>query len=188
MVGLAHNINGKGGSPMGLDMYLYARKYVSKFDYTNFKREEGVMPPVKEEWKTLATLSPKGLMDNSQDFGGISISFPVGYWRKANAIHGWFVNEMANGVDECQEIPLDRGYLLVLRDSCKAVLESDKDEMADEAAEHNLEPTPGFFFGGNEIDEWYIDSLKYTIEMIDNILSIVPEGNYDWQFIYQASW
>ena len=173
---------------MGLDMYLYARKYVSKFDYTNFKREEGVMPPVKEEWKTLATLSPKGLMDNSQDFGGISISFPVGYWRKANAVHGWFVNQMANGVDECQEIPLDRGYLLVLRDSCKAVLESDKDDMEEVAADHGLEPIEGFFFGGKDIDEWYIDSLKYTIEMIDNIFSIVPEGDYEWQFIYQASW
>ena len=173
---------------MGLDMYLYARKYVSKFDYTNFKREDGVMPPVKEEWETLATLSPKGLMDNAQDFGGISISYPVGYWRKANAIHGWFVNVLANGEDECQEIPVSREHFVILQDSCKAVLESDKDDMEEVAADHGLEPLSGFFFGGKDIDEWYIDCLKYTIEMIDSILSIVPEGNYDWQFIYQASW
>ena len=173
---------------MGLDMYLYARKYVSKNDYTNFNREDGVMPPVREEWKSLAALSPKGLMDNAQDFGGISISYPVGYWRKANAIHGWFVNELANGEDECQEIPVDRGHLLILQDSCKAVLAAPKDEMAEEAGEHSLEPTPGFFFGANEIDEWYIESLKDTIAMIDNVLSVIPEDNYDWQFIYQASW
>ena len=173
---------------MGLDMYLYARKYVSKFDYTNFKREDGVMPPVKEEWETLATLSPKGLMDNAQDFGGISISYPVGYWRKANAIHGWFVNILADGEDECQEIPVNREDFETLRDSCKAVLASPKDEMEEEAEQHGLEPTPGFFFGASEIDEWYTESLKDTITIIDNVLSIIPEGNYDWQFIYQASW
>ena len=173
---------------MGLDMYLYARKYVSKFDYTNFNREDGVMPPVREEWKSLAALSPKGLMDNAQDFGGISISYPVGYWRKANAIHGWFVNVLADGEDECQEIPVDRKDFEILRDSCKAVLAADKDEMADEADHHGLEPTPGFFFGGNEIDEWYVEYLKDTVTIIDNVLSIIPEDNYDWQFIYQASW
>ena len=173
---------------MGLDMYLYARKYVSKHDYTNFKREDGVMPPVREEWETLKTLSPKGLMDNAQDFGGISISYPVGYWRKANAIHGWFVNVLADGEDECQEIPVNREDFVTLRDSCKAVLSAGKDDMAEEAAEQSLEPTPGFFFGDPEIDEWYVESLKETIAIIDNVLSIVPEGNYDWQFIYQASW
>ena len=174
---------------MGLDMYLYARKYVSKFDYTNFKREpNGVMPPVRDEWETLKTLSPKGLMDNAQDFGGISISYPVGYWRKANAVHGWFVNVLADGEDECQEIPVSRENFEVLRDSCKAVLESDKDDMEEVAADHGLEPLSGFFFGGKDIDEWYIESLKDTIAIIDNVLSIVPEDNYDWQFIYQASW
>lgn len=173
---------------MGLDMYLYARKYVSKFDYTDFKREDGVMPPVNKEWESLASLSPKGLMDNAQDFGGISVSYPVGYWRKANAIHGWFVSEMADGEDECQEIGVDRGHLLILQDSCKAVLAADKDDMEEVAADHGLEPLSGFFFGGKDIDEWYIESLKDTITMIDNVLSIVPEGNFEWQFIYQASW
>jgi hypothetical protein len=173
---------------MGLDMYLYARKYVSKHDYTNFKRESGVMPPINKEWESLASFSPKGLMDNAQDFGGISVSYPVGYWRKANAIHGWFVSELADGEDECQEIGVSRGHLLILQDSCKAVLAADKDEMAEEAADHTLEPTPGFFFGNPEIDEWYIESLKYTIDMIDNVLSIVPEDSPGFDFVYQASW
>lgn len=174
---------------MGLDMYLYARKYVTKFDYTNFSRGNPEMPPVRKEWETLAAFSPKGLMNNAQDFGGISISYPVGYWRKANAIHGWFVNELAQGVDECQEIPVDRGHLEILRDSCKAVLSAPKDEMSDEAAEQNLEPTQGFFFGAYDIDEYYINDLKFTVETIDNILSIISQDSPDyWQFIYQASW
>ena len=170
---------------MGLDMYLYARKYVTKFDYTNFNRDMANMPPINKEWETLAALPPKGLMDNAQDFGGISVSYPVGYWRKAHAIHDWFVNELAHGVDECQEISVSRVDLEILRNSCKAILSSD--EMEEEAAEQNLDSIPGL--DGNKIDEWYIESLKDTVAMIDNVLSIIQNDSPDyWQFIYQASW
>ena len=42
----------------------------------------------------------------------------IGYWRKANAIHGWFVRECADGVDECQEITVTREQLAQLRTDC----------------------------------------------------------------------
>lgn len=161
-------------------MYLSARKHISKNDYSD--RENIKVNP---DFEVLSSIVPKDLTKFSA-FSGISISYPVGYWRKANAIHGWFVNELAGGVDECQEIPLDRGHLEILRDSCKAVLAAS--DMEEEAAEHNLEPTQGFFFGAYAIDEYYIQDLKDTVNMIDNVLSIVPEGDYEWQFIYQASW
>lgn len=46
----------------------------------------------------------------------------VGYWRKANAIHGWFVRELANGVDECQPIHVSRENLITLRQLCLEAL------------------------------------------------------------------
>ena len=46
----------------------------------------------------------------------------VGYWRKANAVHGWFVRECANGVDECQEIPVSKIKLLELQAQCLIAL------------------------------------------------------------------
>ena len=46
----------------------------------------------------------------------------VGYWRKANAIHGWFVRELANGVDECQVIEVPRARLEELRGLCLKTL------------------------------------------------------------------
>jgi len=39
----------------------------------------------------------------------------IGYWRKANAIHGWFVRNCADGVDECQPIAVSRDDLTALR-------------------------------------------------------------------------
>jgi hypothetical protein len=51
-----------------------------------------------------------------------------------------------------------------------------------------LPPVQGFFFGGYEIDEYYIQDLSDTVKMIDHILSIVPEDNWEWEFVYRASW
>ena len=39
----------------------------------------------------------------------------IAYWRKANAIHGWFVRNCADGVDECQPIAVSREALNHLR-------------------------------------------------------------------------
>jgi len=167
---------------MGLDMYLEMRKHVSKFDYAAFDREADEWPPPNTAtYSALAEYGPEGF-DKFADFSGITISLPVGYWRKANAIHGWFVNECAAGVDECQPIYVNREKLVELRDLCKSAIS--QPAMAGDI----LPPTQGFFFGGYEIDEWYMNDLERTVEMIDHILSLVPEDDYHYSFIYQASW
>jgi len=100
---------------MGLDMYLYAEKYIGQNDYTmvDNKMTREVNPTY------LATLKSAGL-DNlpTPDLGSVMVAKCVGYWRKANAIHGWFVRELANGVDECQRIRVDKDDLIKLRDLC----------------------------------------------------------------------
>jgi hypothetical protein len=63
----------------------------------------------------------------------------VGYWRKANAIHGWFVRELANGVDECQPIHVSRENLVVLRQLC---LEALRDRNINEVP--NAQPKTSF--------------------------------------------
>jgi hypothetical protein len=161
---------------MGLDMYLNARKYVSRYDYKGQDRTEVA------DFSTLADMSGVEGLTKYSDFGGIEVSYPVGYWRKANAIHGWFVNECAGGVDECQPIHVPREKLAELRDLCKSAVS--QPAMAGDI----LPPTPGFFFGGYEIDEWYMSDLQRTIEMLDHILSVVPDDSWDWSFVYQASW
>jgi hypothetical protein len=168
---------------MGLDMYLSARKYVSQYDYKDGERE------TNESFSTLANMSGVNDLTKYSSFAGISVSYPIAYWRKANAIHGWFVNTLAGGVDECQEIHVPRTALEDLLVACKSVLSvSAGVSKQDVADEFDLNPTPGFFFGSYELDEYYDQDIKYTIEMIEHILGLIPEDDYNWEFTYQASW
>jgi len=164
---------------MGLDQYLYARKFISSNNYS--RDEEGKFNATPNpEFSNIMEQSGLPLDINKYTFAGsANVAIQVGYWRKANAIHGWFVDELAKGVDECQEIYVPREKLSELRDLCKSVLK--KPAMAGEI----LPPTSGFFFGSSEVDEWYMDDLKTTVEMIDFILANTSD---DYDFFYQASW
>jgi hypothetical protein len=102
----------------------------------------------------------------------------VASWRKANAIHGWIIN-YTNAIDNCTPITLQMRDLIELQNVCKEVL------LNPEKAQDLLPPTPGFFFGSYEIDEWYWDSVKDTTEKLTNI---IKENEEDATFEYQASW
>lgn len=103
----------------------------------------------------------------------------IGYWRKANAIHGWFIRNCADGIDECQQIEVKANDLIKLREECERVLDNK------ELAEQLLPPTPGFFFGSYELDEWYWESLEETVR---NVLIALNRGGMDGRYIYQSSW
>ena len=168
---------------MGLDMYLHVRKYVSKYKYNDGERTD--VP----EFSTLADMSGIDNLSKYSGFAGIEVSYPVAQWRKANGVHNWFVNNLANGDDNCEPVFCSRSDLNLLLDACKKVLaETEPDEKTAIAEDVGLEPTPGFFFGSTEIDEWYDADLKYTVEMLEHLLSVIPEDSYDWSFVYQASW
>lgn len=103
----------------------------------------------------------------------------VGYWRKANAIHNWFVNNVQDGVDDCAfHDEVTKENLEELRDICHEVL-CDPD-----MAEALLPTQGGFFFGSTVYDEWYIDDLKKTIDIIDKVLETT---DFDTQMLYYVS-
>ena len=167
---------------MGLDMYLSVRKYVSRYSYSGGDRTE--IP----EYSTLEGMSGINDLTKYSGFAGIEVSYPVAYWRKANAVHNWFVTNCAGGVDNCEPVFCSRSDLNLLLIACKRVLEeTDPEEKLTVAEDFGLEPTSGFFFGSTEIDEYYDADLKYTVEMLEHIFSVVPD-NFDWSFVYQASW
>ena len=163
-------------------MYLEVRRYVSRTDFStpgNYVKSQ--------EYSDLIANAPEGI-DKYTDFGGIQVSYPAGYWRKANAIHGWFVRECQGGEDNCQSYYVPREKLVQLQNSCRAVLlvhaGANKEDVA---IDHGLSPTQGFFFGSTEMDEYYDQDLKYTIEMLDHVLSIIPD-ELDYSFYYTSSW
>ena len=108
----------------------------------------------------------------------------IAYWRKVNAIHSWFVRTQANGVDECQSIPVSREALEDLLNRAKQVL--DRGGTQEAAREWDLETRRGFFFGSTAYDEWYLENLRETITQLEAVLK--AEWPMPVSFIYQASW
>jgi hypothetical protein len=102
----------------------------------------------------------------------------AGYWRKANAIHAWFVGKVQDGEDDCGHYPVSRVELQQLRAECRKVLDFKH------LATNTLPPAAGFFFGGTDLDEWYYKGLEDTIIIIDQALAL-PEV---WYFEYHSSW
>ena len=80
---------------MGLDQYLTAKKYVRKFDYSDMQNRV-----ITQEYMDLLPMDTPDITKHG-DFAGITITYPVGYWRKANAIHNFFVQNVGEEIDNC---------------------------------------------------------------------------------------
>jgi hypothetical protein len=104
----------------------------------------------------------------------------VAYWRKANAIHGWIINHV-NAVDDCTPIELRKEDIIKLRDICVDVLTVKTEDYAQEM----LPPALGFFFGSNEVDDWYWQEIKETVTKLTEIIDTTID---DQEFEYHASW
>lgn len=147
---------------MGLDMYLYAEKH-------NF-----VSSTYPEDLKDLVKHTP---------YKSTTERYLIGHWRKANAIHEWIVENCAGGVDACQDIPMGQEEIIRLRNACMRV-------MANPDAAHETLPTSdGFFFGSAEYDDWYREQLKYTVNLLNDVIHLLAMDKSDgWGIVYSASW
>lgn len=156
---------------MGLDMYLNAKRHLA--DYSgNFAKDE---QPIAK-----AVIKASGLEDIAEPQNTISVTVCAIYWRKANAIHQWFVDNVQGGRDECQE-----SY--VSEDDLKKLLQVCNEVIADWSKAPGLLPTQaGFFFGNTEYDEWYQQDVKETAEKLERLLN-ADHPKYI-EFYYQSSW
>ena len=133
--------------------------------------------------------------DHEHRYGHKMIMQQIADWRKANSIHQWFVENIQDGEDDCGfHREVTESDLESLLETCKTVLEScvliDGDDgdfkvVEDSSVAEELLPTQsGFFFGGTSYDEWYVEDIKYTIEIIEKILK---ETDFDLYAIYYCS-
>ena len=165
---------------MGLDMYLSAKKHLSKINYKvlqennelDYNSPEAVYP----EFNDLMQLTQ--LTDVATDMYGASVEVTCAYWRKANQIHSWFVREVQGGEDNCGEYYVSSDKLIELLAICKHSLEN-KDPAL-------LLPQGGFFFGSTDIDEWYWNDIKSTISQLERIFALPEFDNLS--FYYNSSW
>lgn len=131
---------------MGLDMYLRGDRY-HLFNWENEDANKKI-----------------------DEFIVKSEILDLGYWRKHPNLHGYIVQEFADGIDDCQQIELDRENILKIIDTIK---------------NKELPFTEGFFFGisdGSE-DEESIQIFEQAIKWLDT----KEEGI--WKSIYyRACW
>jgi hypothetical protein len=162
---------------MGLDMYLSVRKYVSNYDWEVLNRVNNPEYDLLVQSANLEKYS--SLSDKS---GGANVEVVAVYWRKANAIHQWFVDNCAEGIDDCRPVYVSRDHLEELVKKITYVLEH-RDE-----AENELPTQQGFFFGTPEYDEWYWEGLENTKRDLSKLLKVSEDDSDSISFIYEASW
>lgn len=157
---------------MGLDMYLNKNFYIGA-NYEDNKisgeiniTKDGKLIPVK-----LNRIA--------------EINEMVGYWRKANQIHKWFVDNIQEGVDDCGTYNVGIEDLKKLKSDCQKALQNKKD------AAKILPTQRGFFFGGTDIDDYYFQELEETIEICDLCISeyeVEKDFYPSPSFTYHSSW
>lgn len=150
--------------------------------------------------------------DTGKNYPWRSLTEEVGYWRKANQIHNWFVENVQNGVDDCGYYECTEEDLDKLLEICMTVkngitmvpgkihagttyhnngtvTENYEDGMVIEdtsIAEELLPTCAGFFFGGTAYDECYMEDIDYTIKLLQNVLATT---DFEKEMIcYHSSW
>lgn len=162
---------------MGLDMYLRKKVYpfIDHSNYINNKITAKVVLETNYSTLTSFEVSP-------------SSSFELGevYWRKANAIHDWFVNETRFGNDEERTFEISEDSLRDLLDICKEILKEKELNGKDSAvslAKEILPTTDDFFFGTTEYKDYYFSTLEQTIRDVKSLINIdVPKKVGDTTF------
>lgn len=178
-------------------MYLTKRTYVKNWDW------------IKPEDKYHVTVLKGGSPAHIKQERVSEIVEEVAYWRKANAIHQWFVEHVQDGNDDCKEYRASEAQLRELLSLCRQVLyaselvdgdvtngykfENGKQipivqkgrVVRDPSKAQELLPTQeGFFFGGTDYDKSYLDDIKETKEILEKLLAEEPYGDY----YYSSSW
>lgn len=182
---------------MGLDMYLHKKTYVGN-QYR--KEEEMILVSLPDSQGDAMFPVAKGSIKNERIK---EIVEEVAYWRKFNALHDWFVQNVQEGTDDCGEYWVSEENLKEIIDLCKKDLEILKTapyHMSEELTDYftkekftyeiydidpellNLKPVSGFFFGSTDIDKYYKKELEGTIEQLTPLLE--EKGD----FYYHSSW
>ena len=180
---------------MGLDMYVNIRhkNTQSKLDaYEAWEQKYSY-----EEFQRLTEEQKEEYRNSEPEYDDEMYGKELMYWRKANQIHNWFVQNCQNGVDDCERYVITVADLKKLKELCEKILTMTEvkqelrptypngwfsepvhvmqdvrlltEEGIKFASEH-LPSRSGFFFGSTDYDDWYVLELKNTVEQINDTL------------------
>ena len=176
---------------MGLDMYVTIRHKDTQSKLDAYEAWENKYS--YEEYERLTDEQKEEYRNSEPEYDEDMYGKQLMYWRKANQIHNWFVQNCQGGVDDCERYVITVADLIKLKELCEKILTMtemrkdmrypsfgarEKEEvdilyLTDEGVKFASEHLPtcsGFFFGGTEYDDWYVWHLENTIEQINNTL------------------
>ena len=183
-------------------MYLEKKTYVKNWDTT--APEDTIKISVQVNGKDVEGINPKNIS---------FITEQVGYWRKANQVHRWFVKNVQDGTDDCKTYEVSFNQLKDLKAICEEVINGSVlikgkvktgsrinsitgkwDDILEEGkiiedsslALKLLPNVSGFFFGNEDYNEYYLKDLEYTVEIIQGLESS-PNPEYA-SYYYNSSW
>lgn len=204
---------------MGLDMYLNKGKRIPKKnsdEFMSYEEMRKIDDLISNEGnEDIAELYKDYVYDCGEYLHWKSLTKEILYWRKANAIHKWFVDNVQLGEDNCGYYEVTKEQLMELRDKCIDVIRVAKvgmgkvsngysyvrdgnelkrvDYFEDGEVVLNAEDvakilpsSSGFFFGSTDYDMYYIEQVKYTLAELNKILK---ETNFEKDYVeYHSSW
>lgn len=190
---------------MGLDQYLTKSTYVKNWDHQKPEERHKFFIAKGDQERT--DIKPERIT---------SIKEEIMYWRKANQIHKWFVDNVQSGIDDCGDYYVEPAKLKTLFETCEKVIAGSnmvkgkikngrrtfindagervtEDIMEDgtyienpKLARQLLPVQSGFFFGGTEYDEYYMADV---INTRDKLKELFEEPDWDkGDYYYHSSW
>lgn len=215
---------------MGLDMYLYKCRKMNDFSAMDYyfaneafgyyeekelaKANNDNFPFSLSDWDIPETMTEQKLKPLAKDYSKNSTIFEtVASWGRANHIHGWFVDNIQNGNDDCHYYFVTEDDLLYLKEICEKVLTFnffilDKDSYLlyysadaliyagittkkhysklEEELNEILPTRKGLCFGPDDYAMSYFLHVEDTLEFVNKILN---EADFDKEvYLYHSSW
>jgi len=179
---------------MYLEGSFSTRAYIRPTDADYEAMREGEEIQLKKSPELEDAIAAIGFEDAPIDhaYNHFTYVFPIITWRKANAIHKFFVDNCQEGNDNCQRHYVSESDLEKLLEIINEILEI-KTPVAREMKAEELLPTDieGCFFGSKEYDDWYYKDLEDTKKVLDKLFeyqATAEAGKCFDNFYYQSSW
>lgn len=194
---------------MGLDIYFKARKekIYTVLDKSKMSETE---KRIYNEFDYISTPDIlKNFENNSRSkLAVVKTDYPLGCFRKFNALHGYIVDNCAKGVDDCREMRVDKkvieNLISIFTKIIDARVESYNKAVNSEnivsdylektfleatinrddwkvVATSLLPPRKGFFFGSGEVDELYFSDCVEALRLFKLMKDLIDyqEANKD---------
>ncbi len=184
-------------------MYAVRKLYVKQWDHQS--PDERYTVQIARGGKPVAGIQSDRISATEEE---------VMCWRKANQVHGWFVDNVQGGNDDCKEYYVNWNRIRELLSVCEKVIKAsklvegtvyagtfyDKDHpngvtrrvpgkvIEDSTVAQRLLPArSGFFFGSTEYDEYYLDDVVKTRDWAARMLADHNAG-VPGDIYYSSSW